>query len=74
MPNSLFQQSQPQNNVANILNTIKQMGNPQQLFQTLMQNNPAFNQFVNLNAGKPVEQIAKENGIDFSVLQSLLNR
>lgn len=34
----------------------------------MMQNNPKFRQFIDDNKGKSVDQIAKENNIDASVL------
>ena len=37
---------------------------PEVLFNRMMQNNPAFAQFVQENRGKSPEQLAQEYGID----------
>lgn len=37
---------------------------PEVLFNRMMQNNPAFAQFVQENKGKSPEQLAQEYGID----------
>ena len=49
-------------------------GNPQALFDQRMRDNPQFRQFVNDNAGKSPEQIARDNGIDFAEVQRLIRR
>lgn len=52
---------------------IKQMmgNNPQAFAENLMRSNPQFRQFVEVNKGKSVEQIAQENGIDMSLLRQI---
>ena len=37
-----------------------------------MRTNPQFAQFVKANQGKTPEQIAAENGIDYSTVRSLM--
>lgn len=37
-----------------------------------MRTNPRFAQFVRANQGKTPEQIASENGIDYSAVRSLM--
>ena len=49
-------------------------GNPQALFDQMMRDNPQFRQFVDDNRGKTPEQIARDNGIDFAVVQRLMRR
>lgn len=78
MASSLFPQhsnqtAQPSNPLASRLAQVKQManGNPQSLFNSMMQSNPNFKRFVQNNQGKTPQQIAKENGFDFNQLQSL---
>lgn len=39
-------------------------GNPTVLFNSMMQTNPQFREFVNDNRGKSPQQIAQEHGID----------
>lgn len=39
-------------------------GNPEQIAQSLMQQNPQFKAFVEANKGKTPEQVARENGVD----------
>lgn len=41
-------------------------GNPAQIGQQMMQQNPQFRQFVEANKGKDPMQVARENGIDLS--------
>lgn len=62
------------NNIAQ-LGKIAQMlkgGNPEQIAQSLMQQNPQFKAFVEANKGKTPEQVARENGIDFSQIAGLM--
>lgn len=46
--------------------------NPQAIFQNLMQSNPQFQQFVQQNQGKSIDQIARENGIDPSIVHQFI--
>lgn len=53
------------------LGRIMQMlrsGNPEQIAQSLMQQNPQFRAFVQANQGKSPEQVAREHGVDLSAL------
>lgn len=43
-------------------------GNPEQIAQSLMQQNPQFRAFVQANQGKRPEQVAREHGVDLSAL------
>ena len=43
--------------------------NPDAVFDEMMQNNPDFRKFVESNRGKSPEQIARENGIDPTILR-----
>lgn len=58
-------------NIFNLINTIKS-GNPQVIFNQMMQSNPQFAQFVNANKGKTPEQIAKEHGIRLDDIYQML--
>lgn len=57
-----------------IINRVKQMagGNPQMLYNKMLQNNPQFAQFIHDNQGKTPEQIAKEHGIDYNSLRKFI--
>lgn len=44
---------------------------PEQLMEKMMDANPQFAAFVNQNKGKGPEQIARENGIDFNMVQKM---
>ena len=46
--------------------------NPESLKQQLMQSNPQFADFVRKNANKSIDQIAKDYGLDHSVVSNLL--
>lgn len=56
------------------ISMIKNMvnGNPNAIYQQLMQTNPQFRQFVQQNQGKSAEQIAQDYGVDLSTVQNLL--
>lgn len=56
------------NKMAQAMQVMKMLrsGNPEQIAQQMMQNNPQFRQFVEANKGKTPEQVAKENGIDLN--------
>lgn len=58
-------------NLMNIARMVKS-GNPEQIAMNLMRQNPQFKQFVEQNRGKTPEQVARENGIDFSQIRSLM--
>ena len=51
----------------NIARMVKN-GNPEQIAQSLMQQNPQFRQFVEANRGKSPEQVAQEHGFDLSAI------
>lgn len=52
----------------NILNIIKMLksGNPQQIAQNLIMQNPQFKSFIEQNKGKNPEQVAHEYGFDLN--------
>lgn len=63
------------NNMLNRAMQVKQMlqgGNPNVIYQQMMQNNPQFRQFVSDNQGKSPEQIAQAYGIDMNTIKQLL--
>lgn len=64
----------PRNNFSQIVGMIRalQSGNPQQMFQNMMQNNPQFRQFMEANKGKDPMQVAKEHGIDLEQIKSMM--
>lgn len=55
----------------NLLINLKK-GNPDAVFNQMMQSNPQFRQFVAENKGKSGEQIASEYGIDLNTLKMLM--
>lgn len=59
------------NQTTNILNMLKS-GNPAQIAQQMIQNNPQFRQFVEANKGKTPEQVAQENGINLDEIRRLM--
>lgn len=65
----------PANNPMASLGNIMQMlrsGNPEQIAQALMQQNPQFRAFMQANQGKRPEDVAKEHGVDLSALMRQL--
>lgn len=64
----------PRNNFSQIVGMIRtlQSGNPQQMFQNMMQNNPQFRKFMEANKDKDPIQVAKEHGIDLEQIKSMM--
>lgn len=64
----------PANKMGQVANVLKMLrsGNPEQIAQQMMQNNPQFRQFVEQNKGKTPEQVAREHGIDLSQFKSMM--
>lgn len=64
-----------QNSNGNLLSQIVQIKNmldgknPDAVFSELMKNNPQFRNFIESNRGKSPEDIARENGIDPTILK-----
>lgn len=64
-------------NIQAIMNQIGQLrqlagGNPNAAIRMLSQRNPQFSQFLQQNQGKSPEQIAKDYGIDWNMVQSIM--
>ena len=53
------------NQVSNLMKMLRS-GNPAQIAQNMMMQNPQFRQFMEQNKGKDPMQVAKENGIDIN--------
>lgn len=68
-------QSNQTNGIFARLNEAQRLvnGDPQSAFQSLMRTNPQFAQFVYANQGKTPEQIATENGIDYSMVRKFMS-
>jgi len=53
-------------------------GNPQGMLQQMMRSNPQmyqqFQQFMQNNQGKSLEQVARENGIDYDAIQQIMRQ
>ena len=64
----------PVNKMGQVANLMKMLrsGNPEQIAQQMMQNNPQFRQFVEANKGKTPEQVAKEYGLDWKTIMGQL--
>lgn len=64
----------PMNKMGQFSNLMKMLrsGNPEQIAQQMMQNNPQFRQFVEANKGKTPDQVAREHGIDLSQFKSMM--
>lgn len=59
------------NGLANIMRLLKS-GNPEQIAQQMMQQNPKFREFMEANKGKTPEQVAQEHGFDLSQLKNMM--
>lgn len=64
----------PVNKMGQVANLMKMLraGNPEQIAQQMMQNNPQFRKFVEANRGKTPEQVAREYGVDLNQLKSMM--
>lgn len=77
MSNPLMQamgMMQPNGNMTALVNIMRMLrsGNPEQIAMNLMQRNPQFRSFVEMNRGKSPEQVARENGVDIGQLMQSL--
>ena len=76
--NPLMASMGPMNNMRKMMqmvNGIKQMmngQNPDVVMKLFAKKNPQFAQFVKDNQGKSPEQIAKDYGLDWNMVQSFL--
>ena len=77
--NPLMASIGPMNNMRQMMqmvNGIKQMmngQNPDTVMKLFAQKNPQFDQFLRDNHGKSPQQIAKEYGLDWNMVQNFLN-
>lgn len=73
MASSLFPKNQQ--NPLQMLNSIKALanGNPQAMFNQMLNTNPQFAKFVNENKGLSPEQIAKNYGVDLSQIKNFFS-
>lgn len=73
MASSLFPKNQQ--NPLQMLNNIKALanGNPQAMFNQMLNTNPQFAKFVNENKGLSPEQIAKNYGVDLSQIKNFFS-
>lgn len=65
---------QIQNNSLQALANSMRGINPQTAYNLLISKNKNFAKFVKENQGKSVEQIAKENGLDYSAISNFIHR
>lgn len=59
------------NNIMNLVNALKN-GNPDYMYQQMMQSNPQFKSFVDANKDKTIEEVAQAYGIDMNVIKQFL--
>lgn len=59
------------NQMMQIINQIKN-GNVNEIYNRMINTNPNFKSFVDNNKDKSIEQIAKENNIDYNMLKQLI--
>lgn len=64
----------PMNKMGQVANLMKMLrtGNPEQIAQQMMQNNPQFRKFVEANRGKTPQQVANKYGIDLNAIMGQL--
>lgn len=59
------------NDLMALIQTIKS-GNPSEIFDRQMRENPQFQKFVDENKGKSPEEIAEKYGIDYNMIRQFL--
>lgn len=59
------------NNIFGLINDLKR-GNPQQIFNNMMNGNPRFAQFVRDNQGMSPNQIAQKYGVNIGAINNLM--
>ena len=57
--------------LSNIMRLLKS-GNPEQIAQQMMQQNPKFREFIESNKGKSPEQVAQEYGLNLNEIMGQL--
>lgn len=62
----------PMQQLGELAAMIRTSGNPDKVAQLLMRKNQQFASFVQANRGKTPQQIARENGIDWGIIQQLM--
>lgn len=72
--NPLMQSMGQPNGMVSLVDIARMLksGDPRQIAMNLMQRNPQFRQFIQANQGKTPEQVAKENGVDFSQIMGMM--
>lgn len=58
------------------MSQIRQMlsGNPMALANSMLANNPKFAEFVRMNQGRPIEDVAREAGVDMDMVRKILGQ
>ena len=66
MPSSIFGNKPTPGGMANPMQLLQMLKNkdPQELMHYMMDTNPQFAQFYEQHKGKPIEEVAKQYGID----------
>lgn len=70
--NPIPMRNSPMQQLGELAAMIRTSGNPDKVVQLLMRKNPQFASFVQANRGKPPQQIARENGIDWGIIQQMM--
>ena len=75
MPSSILR-GNSQNSLLKKIDTVRRLagGDPQAAYNQLLESNPKFKKFIEDNQGKTPEQVAQENGLDYSVIMGILGR
>ena len=73
MASSLFPNPMKNNGLIDAIQKIKSaaQGNPQALFDNMMQSNPQFKQFAESMQGKTPEEAFKQYGLDFNEIKGM---
>lgn len=77
MTSSLFTPNNQMNNPFQMLSELSNFmsgKNPQLIFNTLLNGNPKFAEFVSKNKGKSIEQIASDYGVDINAIKPFISK
>lgn len=58
------------NHIADVVKMVK--SNPQEMFNSMMQSNPQFAEFVKANQNKTPQEIAQAYGIDLDAISNFM--
>lgn len=72
MASSIFGPQKGGNTILDAVRQLKALGDPNQAFGQMYQNNPEFRRFADSMRGKTPEEAFREHGLDFGQLRGMM--